>query len=348
MTAAVLALVAANVILWPRVKPGERTFADVSVLIPARNEALNLPACLQSVLQQAGLREVIVYDDHSVDGTASVVLAFARRDPRVRLLAPQPLPPGWCGKTFACQTLAEAASAEWLLFLDADAVLAQGALQAAVAEARRRNLSLLSCWPDLRMEGFWEKLLMPLLNFVVLTLFPAPLSALRPNDSSLGLAHGAFMLARRDAYLRVGGHAAVRGELFEDTLLARLWRRRGERSECLDGSLVVKTRMYGSLRQIWRGFEKNFFPAFRSPLSFWFFLVFHVFAFLVPFLLGCRIAAANVLAMRLLLAVRFAHPLWSVLLHPVAEALAIAIGLSSWWRYRHGGVEWKGRRYQAA
>lgn len=348
LTACVLAVVAANVILWPAVERRAGAFSGVSVLIPARDEADNLPACLESVLRQDGVREVLVYDDHSRDATPMVVREYARRDPRVRLLPPRELPAGWRGKTFACHTLAEAATSEWILFLDADAALSAGALSGALAEAQHRGLTLLSCWPGLRMQSFWEKVLMPMLNFVVFTLYPAPLAARRPRDASLGLAHGVFMLARRDAYRRVGGHAAVREELFEDTLLARLWRQRGEHSLCLDGQRVVTTRMYSSLGQIWRGFQKNFYPAFRSRLSFWLFLGFHAAAFLTPFLAGYWFAAANVLAARLLLALRFRHPLWSVALHPLAEAMLLALGLASWWRYHHGGVEWKGRRYQAS
>lgn len=341
-------MVVANVILWPAVDPRRAAPAPVSVLIPARDEAAKLPACLDSVLQQDGVREVLVYDDHSRDATPEVVLAYARRDSRVRLIPPSPLPPQWRGKPFACYTLAAAASAEWLLFLDADAVLTPGAIPRALAEAERRGLTLLSCWPGLRMESFWEKLLMPMLNFVVFTLYPAPLAIRQPSNPALGLAHGVFMLARREAYHRVGGHAAVRTELFEDTLLARIWRQRGERSLCLDGQRLVSTRMYESLSGIWRGFQKNFYPAFRAPLSFWLFLSFHALAFLVPFLGGFWFAAAAVLAARLLLALRFRHPLWSCALHPVAQAFLLALGLSSWWRFHHGGVEWKGRRYRAA
>jgi glycosyltransferase involved in cell wall biosynthesis len=348
LTAAILILVLANVALWPEVKPEREAAGEVSVLIPARNEQENLPRCLETVLSQPCVREVLVYDDHSEDNTAEVVRSFAARDPRVRLIEPNPLPPGWAGKTFACHKLSEAAEAPWLLFLDADVTLAPGAIAGVLAEAQRRGLTLLSCWPGLIMHGFWEKLLMPMLNFVVFTLYPAPLAIRRPLDASLGLAHGALILARRDAYRRVDGHRAVRAELFEDTLLARVWRQRGEFSLCLDGRRLVHTRMYSGLRPIWLGFQKNFYPAFRSPLSFWAFLAFHAVVFLGPFLTANWAAAACVIAMRLALALRFSHPLWSAFLHPPAQAFLLALGLASWWRYRHGsGVPWKGRRYVA-
>ena len=131
--------------------------------------------------------------------------------------------------------------------------------------------------------------------------------------------------------------------------MAQAW----PRGLCLDGKDVVSVRMYRSFGEIWRGFRKNFYPAFRRDASFWGFLALHAGVFLVPFLvapLGGRMwaSAGCVLAARLALAVRFRTPLWPVLLHPVGEAVLVALGVSSWWRCRTGrGVEWKGRRYRA-
>lgn len=361
---ALLCLALWNALAWPRV--GDAKGADgtppspVSVLIPARDEEENIAVCLDAALAQGTMvGEVLVYDDHSRDNTARVVEAYARRDGRVRLVAPAPLPAGWCGKTFACARLAEEASGEWLLFLDADARLREGAAARVVREAESRRVTLLSCWPRLEMRGFWEGALMPLLNFVVFTLYPAPL-ALRRGDASLGLAHGSCMLARRDDYARIGGHAVVRGEIFEDVRLAQAWRAAGRPSLCLDGRTIVSVRMYRSLAGIWRGFQKNFFPAFRSARSFWAFMALHLFVFLLPFALAplalwsptawpFAASAACVLLTRAALAQRFGHPLWSVALHPLGEALLVALGLASWWRCRTGrGVEWKGRQYHAA
>jgi chlorobactene glucosyltransferase len=280
-------------------------------------------------------------------------------DPRVRLIVPPALPSGWCGKPFACSRLAAEASGEWLLFIDADARLYEGAIGRMLNEAVARDVSFLSCWPGLELKGLWEKILMPMLNFVVLTLFPAPLSMKR-RDASLGLAHGACILARREEYKRVGGHVAVRDELFEDTSLARIWRARGERGLCLDGQKIVRVRMYDSFHGIWNGFRKNFFPSFRHVRSFWLFMLLHLFCFFLPFVLcvalalqgawslQAGLAAVSVLLMRALLALRFGYPLWSVLLHPLAECVLLILGIVSWWSCRGGrGVEWKGRIYRA-
>ncbi|MFN7993342.1 MAG: glycosyltransferase family 2 protein [Bryobacteraceae bacterium] len=341
-----MAVVAWNVWRWPAVRGrGESGPASIAVLIPARNEEANIAGCLDSVTAQPGVAEILVYDDHSSDATREMVAARTRCDARIRLAETKTLPSGWCGKNFACWQLAAQSDSEWLLFLDADARLSPGAVAGMLAECRARSASFLSCWPKLEMRGFWEKLLMPMLNFVVFTVYPAPLSLKRP-DASLGLAHGACILVSRDAYARVEGHAAVAAEIFEDTCLARLWRERGERSICLDGRPVVRVRMYDGVREIWLGFRKNFRSAFRTPFSFWLFLAMHAVFFLGPFLAGSP-AALVILAARLLLALRFRHPLWSVLLHPFAECFLLALGISSWWAFRSGsGVEWKGRRYQ--
>lgn len=351
LAASTVVMSAANALFWPRVKPSEAsrgTKGAVSVLIPARDEEGNIGPCLESILSQgAAVREVLVYDDHSSDATGRIVLDFARRDERVRLERSLPLPPGWCGKTFGCAQLAAGASGEWLLFLDADARLAPRGLNGIIAAAEARRLTLLSCWPRFPLASFSERLLMPMLNFVVFTTYPAPL-ALARQEASLGLAHGACLLARREAYERLGGHSSVREEIFEDTRLAQYWRTRGERSLCLDGQDVVSARMYGSFSEIWAGFQKNFYPAFQKGLMFWLFLAFQFTAFLAPFLFGHWIAAAFVLLARATLAIRFSQPLWSVLLHPFAETLLIALGASSWWRCRSGrGVAWKGRIYRA-
>lgn len=350
----ILALVAWNVLAWPKVATRADSLPQsLSILIPARNEQDNLPSCLETALRQGeAVAEILVYDDHSTDATASIVCGYAERDNRVRLVPAQTLPEGWCGKNFACARLAAEAKSEWLLFLDADARLTDGAAARMVAEATRRQITFLSCWPGLTLVSFWERALMPLLNFTVFTLFPAPLSLLR-NDASLGLAHGACLLMRRATYQKLGGHGAVRDQIFEDTRLAQMWRERGECGLCLDGQDVVHVRMYESLGDIWLGFQKNFFPAFRHEASFWAFLSLHTSIFLAPFFLAFvnihgAIIAALVLAMRALLAVRFQHPWWSVLLHPLGETMLIAIGLSSWWRCKTGkGVAWKGRVYRS-
>ncbi|HRJ78291.1 MAG: 4,4'-diaponeurosporenoate glycosyltransferase [Planctomycetes bacterium] len=352
-----LLIVLGNVLFWPRVRAAH-ALGRVSVLVPARNEEQTLPRLLESLRGEASIEEILVANDHSTDRTQDVIDDFSSRDFRIRSMTPAPLPPGWFGKNWACASLAEEAQGEWLLFLDADTKLEPGAVEALLAEVQARQLSFLSCWPALEMRSFAERLLMPMLNFVLLTLYPAPLATLRMEDASLGLGHGACMFMRRAEYLRVGGHAAVRGEIFEDSRLAQLWRRHGLRGLCLDGRGIISVRMYRSLAEIWRGFSKNLFPAFRHQVSFWLFWLLHSAVYLAPFVLmwvpgptaGLFMAsAACVVGARLALAARFGHSWWSALLHPLAQVFVLALGLASWLSVVSGrGVSWKGRRYLQA
>jgi len=354
-----LALVLWNVLAWPAVTAEPAQEREISLLIPARNEERNLAACLSAVSRQgAVVKEILIYDDHSTDGTSAIIERHAHKEPRLELVPAAALPADWGGKNFACAQLANAAGCEWLLFLDADARLSELAAARMLNEAWRRKITLLSCWPALELSSFWEQALLPMLNFLVFTFYPAPLS-LRRNDPSLGLAHGACLLVRRDEYFAVGGHAAVRDAMTEDIRLAQLWRERGERGVCLDGTGTVTVRMYRSLAEIWSGFQKNFFPGFQSGLTFWSFLALHSVLFLLPFAaLPAVIFRGSVwawallpsvfcvLLMRLLLALRFKQTLWPILLHPLAEVCLIMLALSSWWRCRVGkGLEWKGRSY---
>lgn len=358
-----LSAVVINVLGWPKVRRAERRRADsVSILIPARNEEENLAACLDSALRQGSeVAEILIYNDHSTDGTAVIISQYAERDERVKSVPAIPLEPGWCGKNFACAQLATAARSEWLLFIDADARLSGDAVARMLEEVEARRLTLLSCWPGLELESFWEVALMPLLNFAVFTLYPAPLALTRMRDAALGLAHGACLMFHRKSYEEFGGHARVRAEIFEDTMLAREWRAAGRRGLGLDGQEIVRVRMYRSFGAIVRGFEKNFYPAFRREISFWLFLILHALVFLLPWLLAPLVAlnlisglalaplvelVVIILLMRLVLARHFGQPLWSAFLHPVGEAVLILIGLRSWLRCRTGkGVEWKGRSY---
>jgi len=364
MLIGILALVALAVAVynrcgWPVLGPGPQQGTapgTVSILIPARNESLNLTGCLRAALAQgSAVREILVYDDHSTDDTAGILRAQAAAHPLIRAVPPRPLPEGWLGKTYACSQLADAAAGEWLLFIDADARLEPGAAATLVRAARERDWTLLAAWPGLEMKSFWEKVLMPLLNLVVFTSFPAPL-ALRDRRPSLGLAHGACLLVHRREYLRLGGHGVVRREFFEDTLLARTWRHRGEAGGCLDGQRVMKVRMYHHFSEIWHGFAKITRTSFRSVFSFWLFWAVHAAVFLVPFIvlaahaaggrlhLWAGIACGVVLLIRLLQSLQFRYPVWAILLHPLAEILLLGLVLQTGLRHRQG-VAWKGRVY---
>ena len=368
-----LAWVYWNIRAWPRIellKPASTTNStnhidlpetSVSVIIPARDEEHNLPRLLESLINQGPeVYEVIVLDDNSTDRTGEVVLHYARRDKRIKLLRGLPLPNGWFGKTWAGHQLANAATGEWLLSMDADTELQPGAVRSMLAAARQWRVTYLSCWPRFELITVTEKIFLPMLNFVTFTTFSWAVMFWQMYNSQAIISSGACMLMHRKAYDRVGGHAnaGIRNGLLEDHALARAFRLHHERALCLDGHDIVSVRMYRNAEEILGGFRKNLFKALRDPLRFWGFIIVQTAVFFLPFVLApiaallgwpslaLWLAAGCTVASRLLVAARFRMSWASAFLHPVAMAGMLFCALQSWWCIITGrGVMWKGRRY---
>ena len=225
----------------------------VSAVVAARNEELDLPSCLDSLLaQDYPDLEVWVVDGASTDRTREVARA---RAPRVKLLEEPPLPAGWVGKNWACHLGAQASTGSYLLFTDADVRYHPTAVRRTVewAEAERADLATLA--PRIETVGFWEKVVMPFYTQVVLTYFRTP--RVNREDSRTAMANGQYTLVRRDAYDRVGGHAAVRGAVLEDVRLAQEFRRAGLRLRVAWSPDLLTTRMYRDRHEMFEGLLKN-------------------------------------------------------------------------------------------
>ncbi|MET0967424.1 MAG: glycosyltransferase family 2 protein [Nakamurella sp.] len=247
---------------WSSALPKPADDQPITLLVPLRDEALRLPGTLPGLLA-AGADEIIFLDDQSTDGSAELLhsLNAARPTnarPIVRVVAGEPRPAGWVGKTWACEQLAAATDAELLVFCDADVELLPGALAAVVAEMRRQQADVFSVICRQRTVSWAERLLTPLITDVVLCLFPFGL--LRAPAPSAATAEGMLLVFRRPAYNELGGFAAVRGELVEDVAIARLTRRRGLQLGLVLGGELVQARMYTGYRQIVDGLGRGLAP----------------------------------------------------------------------------------------
>ncbi|MHB8670023.1 MAG: glycosyltransferase family 2 protein [Acidimicrobiales bacterium] len=237
----------------------------VSVLLPARDEAVAIGPAVRAILASEGVDlELIVLDDGSVDGTAAVVRAVARADPRVRILSGAEPPGGWLGKPYACQRLADASSGAVLAFVDADVVLAPQALCATVDLLRRHNLQLVSPYPRQLVSSPAERLVQPLLQWSWLTFLPLR-AAESPRWPSMTAANGQLLACDAAAYRTSGGHGAVRHAVIEDVWLARAFKRHGFRATVADGTTLADCRMYGSWSELRDGYTKSLWSAFGSP-----------------------------------------------------------------------------------
>ncbi|ONG52743.1 glycosyl transferase [Pseudoroseomonas deserti] len=328
----------------------------VSILIPARDEEANLPACLAAALASEGVAiELLVMDDGSSDGTAALVRRAAAGDERVRLLAAPPLPPGWTGKVHACARLAEAARGTHFLFIDADVRLAPQAAAALAAHAEDHGLALVTGVPRQRLGSLGEALTVPAINLLMTGYLPGGGRAAGfagRHDASLAAACGQLVLVEAAAYRAAGGHAAAPGILHEALALARRLRAAGGRTEVVDGSPLASCRMYRNLPEAWAGFARNAREGMATPrgLPVWTLLL--AGGHLLPWLaLAGGGGATALLAVLLSLGTRAAitwharEPWWSVPLHPLTVATALAIQ----WRALLGRPPgWKGRRYDGA
>ena len=238
---------------WLNLASSER----VSILIPARNEAASIGPAIDAILSNGHLNfEVLVLDDHSEDETASRVQSFVARDSRVRLLESNALPALWNGKQYACWQLANHSKFEWLLFLDADVRLAKDAVLRCVAEQKRSQAPLISGFPMQETGTMAEKILIPLMHYVLLGYLP--IDRMR-SSMGVGLAAGCGQLffVDKQAYMSIGGHSAIRNSRHVGIQLPRAFRRAGHRTDIFDATDIARCRMYTSTEEVCNGLLKN-------------------------------------------------------------------------------------------
>ncbi|MEM4289827.1 MAG: glycosyltransferase family 2 protein [Nitrososphaerota archaeon] len=220
--------------------------SQLSVIIPGRNVEDWVEGCLSTLLMQRGVGgEVIFVDDGSEDGTGGLVLgSFLRKG--VKYMRVGEPPADWWGKNWACWRGFQHSSNHWLLFMDADTrLLNENVLADALAKCELEGLDALSLIPRLDTGSLPSKIMLPLLQNILWSLFP-PTRSNDPRDPTAFL-FGAFILINRRVYSEVGGHKAVRSRVLEDRALASLLKRRGYRMLLLNGSERIVAEYAGSL-----------------------------------------------------------------------------------------------------
>jgi chlorobactene glucosyltransferase len=335
----------------------------VSIIIPARNEAANIEACVRSVLATAYRPiEVLVVDDRSSDDTAAIVERIAARADargRLRLFRGAELPAGWFGKPWALVQGFQEARGELILFADADTRHTPDLLPRALAVLETEDVDMVSVIPRQEVETFWERLVQPHV-FLVLASRVGGLERInRTRVEWDAIANGQFILVSRTSYVATGTHQAVKDKVAEDMALAQAYVRHGLDIFLAHAPEYMTTRMYRSLGGIIEGWSKNLargvphtlppIPLLRrtAPYLMWL----PSLAWVVPPVLwaltGSAWAAVTVaisLAVWVVVYRAEKAPVRYAALYPFGAAMVAYIMLRSTWR---GGrkIEWRGRLY---
>jgi len=336
----------------------------VSILIPARNEEKKIANCIRSLTNQTYSKiEILVLNDHSTDKTSQVVNQLARKDKRIKCLSGKSLPKEWTGKTFAMQQLSLAAKGEWLLFCDADTTHSKNSVETVLNEALANKLDGLSLFPHQKTETFGEKLIIPLMFFVLTSYLP--LREVRSNPKpAFSAGCGQFFFIRKKAFTEIGGMEKIKETLHDGSKLPYLLKSKGKSFNVYDGQQLVSCRMYTSFQSLWEGISRSLFTGIQSSLLLFVNVAWHLILFVMPVLfivIGLitgkpfvswilfpalqLIVAADI---RYLQNARMSLPRWPVFLTPISIALLCALQIHSFLRHKVlRTVEWKGRQITA-
>jgi chlorobactene glucosyltransferase len=351
---------------------GEDAF--VSIIVPARNEELNIDRCVRSLLElDYEHYEVVVVDDGSTDQTSALLDELIHTHPhgdRLWVLRLRDeLPSGWAGKPHAIHSGVQEANGSWFLFTDADTWHAPNSLRSAITQALDEHADLFTLGSEQELPTFWDRVLMPMAYLGISMLYPPRLV----NDpaSPLAVANGQYILIRREVYERLGGYARpeMRATLLDDRDLGALVKTNGYLLRFVDGGGLVHVHMYQDLSAIWRGWRKNAYLGNRGG---WPFVLLELFGlpmitivpFFLPFLfkalrrgkytpvsaseavIATGLEMLPLLSYRVWLNNQLRVPWYYAFTHPIAGAFFEGIlGQSMWRVITKRGVDWRGRMY---
>ncbi len=331
--------------------------SDVTVLIPARDEAPLIGRTLRALAAQGAALRIILIDDQSTDGTSEAAREVELAN--LTILSGEPLPAGWSGKLWALEQGRGEVKTRFTLLLDADIELDPGLLPALKRKMDSTGASFISIMASLRMAGFWESLLLPAFVYFFKLLYPFRLA--NGRTQLVAAAAGGCVLVETRALADIGGFAAVRGELIDDCALARAIKRKGYRTWIGLTRSASSIRRYPSLATIWNMVARTAYTELRySPPLLILCTVILVAACWLPIIalvgfptVEAKIAGAVGLAA---MALSYAPTLGfyrlspiRALTMPVVGTLFLAMTWTSAIRYWQGRrSQWKGRIYTKA
>jgi dolichol-phosphate mannosyltransferase len=230
----------------------------VSVVVPTLNEVERISPCLAGLHQQTSeVREILIVDSQSQDGTREKVKEIAEIDPRFQLLTDDPLPTGWVGRPWALNYgfYQSSPQSDWILGIDADTQPQQGLVTSMVKAAQAESYDLLSLAPQFILESAGEWWLQPALLMTLLYRFDS--AGVRNQSPERVMANGQCFLCRQEVLAKIGGYKIAASSFCDDVTLARYAAQQGYKVGFFDGSKVIRVRMYEGFQETWREWGRS-------------------------------------------------------------------------------------------
>lgn len=330
-----------------RPKVSGKSALSFSILVPCRNEAVNVSELVGSL---AALDhpdyEVIFIDDNSSDGTSEMLHQAIANNQHMKVVSAEALPSDWMGKPWALSQGLTHAKNEFIVTVDADVRLVPSALSAMDATLRATESDFLSPYPAQEAQTFSERLVQPLLQWSWMTTVPLR-HAMQSSRTSLAVANGQFFIIRKSALIQAGGFAAIKKSVLDDIDLARALMRSGYKGGVCDGSTIASTRMYSSFSEIRAGYGKSLATGFGGLYGSIAVAILVALSGIVPFLFsfgGSTVATISlllVIASRFISAIAFRSLLIDALLHPISALIFIYLLFYS--NFYGSTITWKDR-----
>ncbi|MBX3396310.1 MAG: glycosyltransferase [Phycisphaerae bacterium] len=341
----------------------------IDVVVPVKDEENNIGRCLRAIIaERYPNARIFVVNDRSTDGTANVVRAIQEEHPEIERIDITHLQEGYYGKPSALEKIASRLTGDILFFIDSDMFVKPGCFKTVVRRMESERLDWLAAHGEMELDHFWEKVLAPVFGAMAYSWYD-PRKVSDPNwPDAMG---SGFMVVRRESYMALGGHGAVKNCYDEDSVLLRRAKAAGQRVVFTASARLFNVRMYGSLDRTIRGFHRTLIGGLKTTFRFLITINALQFVSLMPFgliilipLLGgfgysvpfakywLGFALLHILLATWLAALVYRAakvPLKYALLHPLGSAVAIWVCCRAAADLRRRApITWRGTSYASA
>jgi len=333
---------------------GDESLAEITAVVPARNEAEVIQLTLQSIAAQGRELNIILIDDGSEDSTAALARRIAHSS--LRILQSAPLPDGWSGKLWALEQGRRQVTTRYTLFLDADIKLARGSIKALKDKMHQQGAAIISLMAAPSMASAWEKLLMPAFVYFFKALYP--FHRVNSPDSKIAAAAGGCILVETRVLEQIGGFEPIKSAVIDDCAFAHRVKLQGFKIWLGLTHAAQSIRSYKNLEEIGDMIARSAFAQLRYSLGL---LILCTFALLLLYVLPAFVAASSNGVTRNLSLASLATMLltylptlrfyrrswaWAFCLPLIAVFFLVRTWTSAfrYWRGEH--TRWKGRVYR--